>query len=421
VRPLSSVRRYAGLEQDALAAGRELEVASVLDGSMQRVNDRLRVTVRLLSVADGRQLWTAHFDEQQDDVFAVQDSIATRVISALALRLTDSDRHRMERFRSSDAEAYHLYVMARGLWPKRKVESTNRAIGYLERAIERDPDLAILHAGLAECYTIKAVFGTEPPRPWFALAKAAVERALALDPGLPDALLTRAHLRANYELDWAGAEQDYADVVAVDAQNANAHYRLGLMRGFQGRLDEGLAELAIARELEPLWAPAVANTALLLSLQGRHAEAETEARRAIEMDPGFAYGQSVLGRALIGLGRYDEALEVFRNRRSPGPRGFADVAFTLVSAGRSDEARQELARLLALARTQYVPAFDVGVVYASLGEHDAALEWMEKALEERSTVALVAVDPALRSLGADPRWQQFLARFRVRGPASPAG
>jgi TolB-like protein/Tfp pilus assembly protein PilF len=414
VRPLSSVRRYGGLEQDALAAGRELEVASVLDGSIQQLDDRLRVTVRLLSVSDGRQLWSAQFDEQRDDVFAVQDSIATRVLDALAVRLSASDRRRAERFRSRDPEAWHLYVMARGLWPTRKVESTDRAISYLERAIELEPQHPLLHAGLAECYTIKAVFGTEPPRPWFARAKAAVERALELDPELPDALLTRAHLRAHYDLDWAGAEEEYAAVVAADPGNANAHYRLGLMRGFSGRIEEGQSELAVARQLEPHWAPAIANSAFLWTLAGRNAEAE--ARRAIEIDPGFPYAQSILGRALVGQGRYEEALELFRTRRTPGPRGYADVAFALVSAGRLDEARAELDRLSALARERYVPAYDIAVVHALLGDDAATFDWLEKAIGERSTVALVPADPALRSLRANPRFQEFVARLRVRGP-----
>ena len=415
VRPLSSVRRYGGLEQDALAAGRELEVASVLDGSIQQLDDRLRVTVRLLSVSDGRQLWSAQFDERRDDVFAVQDSIAERVIGALAVRLTASDRRRAERFGSRDPEAWNLYVMARGLWPTRKVESTDRAIGYLERAIKLDPQHPMLHAGLAECYTIKGVFGTEPPRPWFARAKDAVERALELDPELPDALLTRAHLRAHYDLDWAGAEEEYAAVIAMDPANANAHYRLGLLRGFSGRLDEGQSELAIARQLEPHWAPAVANTAFLLTLAGRHAEAETEALRAIEMDPGFAYARSILGRALVGEGRYEEALEIFRQRKTPGPRGHADVAFALASAGRVDEARRELTRMTELARDRYVPAYDIAVVHAVLGDQDAAFEGLETAIAERSTVALVPADPALKSLREDPRFREFLARLRVQG------
>ena len=417
VRPLSSVRRYGALEQDPLAAGRELEVASVLDGSIQRMGDRLRVTVRLLNVTDGSQIWSQQFDEQRDDVFAVQDSIAARVIGALSLRLTDSDRRRVERFRSHDPEAYHLYVMARGLWRTRKVDSTDRAIDYLLRAIERDPGYALLHAGLAECYTIKAVFGTESPRKWFALAKDAVERALELDPELPDARLTRAHLTAHYDLDWAGAEQQYADVVAADPGNANAHYRLAILRGFSGRLEEGQAGLAVARRLEPLWAPAVANTAFLLTLAGRHAEAETEARRAIEIDPDFAYARSVLGRALVGQGRYDEAIATFRERDTPGPRGHADVAFAFASAGRMAEARGELDRLLSLGRERYVPAYDIAVVHAVVGDDEAAIDWLEKAVEERSTLALVPADPAIASLRANPRFRALLARLGVRGAA----
>ncbi len=219
VRPLSSVRRYGGLEQDALAAGRELEVASVLDGSIQRMDDRLRVTVRLLNVADGRQLWSAQFDEPQDDVFAVQDSIAGRVISALALRLTDTDRRRMERYRSSDAEANHLYVLGRGLCVSRSGTSIG-ASSISSRPSPATPATPCLHAALADCYTIKAVFASEPPVPLHARARDAATRALALDPDLADAHSTLGHLKQRFDLDWAGAEQEYLRAIALDARNA---------------------------------------------------------------------------------------------------------------------------------------------------------------------------------------------------------
>ena len=164
--------------------------------------------------------------------------------------------------------------------------------------------------------------------------EAAAERALALDPELTDARLTLAHVRAHYDLDWAGAERLYADVVTVDPATPTAlppRHSAGIPGPPGGRAGRA----ATARQLEPGWAPAVANTAFLLTLQGRYAEAATEARRAIELDPSFPHAQSVLGRALVGQGRYDEALEVFRQRSSPGPRGYADVAFTLVSSGRT--------------------------------------------------------------------------------------
>jgi TolB-like protein/Tfp pilus assembly protein PilF len=411
VRPLSSVRRYGGLEQDAIHAGRELEVESVLDGSIQRMGDRLRVTVRLLRVADGRQLWSDQFDERLDDVFAVQDSIAGRVISALALRLTDSDRARMERYRSSDAEAYHLYVLGRGLCVTRRVENVDRAIGYLEQAVSRDPGYALLHAALADCYTVKAVFGVEPPRPLFARAREAVLRALSLDPELSSAHASLGHVKMQYEFDWAGAEQEFLRAIALNADNAEPHYRLALLRGFSGHLDEALAEMAIARRLEPLWAPAAANHAWLLVLAGRYTEAESEARRAIEIDPDFPHSRSVLGRALLGQGRYDEALEAFESRKGLGPRSYADVAVALAAAGRIDQARQERDRILALSRQRYVPAYDIAVIHASLGDDETALAWLDKAVEERSTLAQVGVDPALASMRANPGFKAILRRI----------
>jgi TolB-like protein/Tfp pilus assembly protein PilF len=413
VRPLSSVRRYGELEQDALAAGRELQLASVLDGSIQREGNRLRVTVRLINVADGSQLWSERFDEPQDDVFAVQDSIADRVIGALALRLTDSDRRRMDRYRTGDAQANHLYVLGRGLCISRRAENLDRGIEYLERAVARDPDYALLHAALADCYAIKTVFAGEPPLPLFARAREAATRALALDPDLGDAHATLGHLRWRFEFDWSGAEEGYLRAIALDPRNATAHYRLALLRGFAGRFDEGLAEMEIARQLEPLWAPAAANHAWLLVLAGRYAEGEAEARRAIEIDPDFAHSRSVLGRALLGQQRYDEALEAFRSRKGPGPGSYADVAVTLAAAGRLAEARQELDGLLVLSRQHYVPAYDIAIGYAAIGDQEAALDWLDKAVEERANMQAIRVDPALASLHANPRFKTIVKRVGV--------
>jgi len=414
VRPLSSVRRYDDIDQDALTAGRELEVATVLDGSIQRAGERLRVTVRLLSVADGRQLWTAQFDEQTGDVFAVQDSIASRLISALALQLTTADRRNMDRYRSRDPEAYQLFVRGRGLCASRRPESVNRGIEHLEEGVRRDPDLALLQAALADCYLVKAVFGSEMPVPLYARSLVAANRALALDPELSDAHTALGHLMLQYEFDWAGAEREHLKAISLDPRNAIAHYRLGLVRGLSGRYDEALAEMAIARKLEPLWAPAAANYSWMLVLSGRSEEAEAEAKRAIDIDPDFAYARSVLGRALLSQGRYDEALQVFRSRRSaPGPRGFADIVVALAMAGRMDAARRELDRLLDLTRERYVPSYDIAVAYKMIGDEESALHWLDKAVQERSTMSMIAVDPAMASMRTNPRFKAILKRIGV--------
>ena len=346
-------------------------------------------------------------------MFAVQDSIADRVIGALALRLTDSDRRRMDRYRTRDAQANHLYVLGRGLCISRRAENLDRGIEYLERAVARDPDYALLHAALADCYAIKTVFAGEPPLPLFARAREAATRALALDPDLADAHATLGHLKWRFEFDWSGAEEGYLRAIALDPRNATAHYRLALLRGFAGRFDEGLAEMEIARQLEPLWAPAAANHAWLLVLAGRYAEGEAEARRAIEIDPDFAHSRSVLGRALLGQQRYDEALEAFRSRKAPGPGSYADVAVTLAAAGRLAEARQDLDGLLVLSRQRYVPAYDIAIGYAAIGDQEAALDWLDKAVEERANMQVIRVDPALASLHANPRFKTIVKRVGV--------
>jgi tetratricopeptide (TPR) repeat protein len=377
------------------------------------MGNRLRVTVRLINVADGSQLWSERFDERQDDVFAVQDSIADRVIGALALRLTDSDRRRMDRYRTRDAQANHLYVLGRGFCISRRAENLDRGIEYLERAVARDPDYALLHAALADCYAIKTVWAGEPPLPLVARAREAATRALALDPDLGDAHATLGHLKWRFELDWSGAEEGYLRAIALDPRNATAHYRLALLRGFAGRFDEGLAEMEIARQLEPLWAPAAANHAWLLVLAGRYVEGEADARRAIEIDPDFAHSRSVLGRALLGQQRYDEALEAFRSRKAPGPGSYADVAVTLAAAGRLAEARQELDGLLVLSRQHHVPAYDIAIGYAAIGDQEAALDWLDKAVEERANMQAIRVDPALASLRANPRFKTIVKRVGV--------
>ena len=235
VRPISSVRKFSGLEQDPVAAGRELGVESVLDGQIQRWGDRIRVTARLIGVGDGKQLWAGQFDEKFTDVFTVQDLISEKVISALALKLTGEEQRRLTKHYTENAEAYQLYLNGRFYWEKRTPEGLKRAIEYFEQAIERDPNYALAYAGLADSYALLGVFHL-PPKEAFPKAKEAALNALRIDDRLAEAHAALGHIKVQYEYDWAGAEKEYQTGHRIESELRERASLLCALSGYDGAL-----------------------------------------------------------------------------------------------------------------------------------------------------------------------------------------
>jgi TolB-like protein len=409
VRPLSSVRRYAALEQDPLAAGRELGVESVLDGSVQKDSDRLRVTARLLRVADGRQLWSDRFEESYVDIFAVQDSIADRVSSALALKLSAADKERISRRATNDPVAYDAFLNGRYYWNRRASPADlGRAIEFYSRAVARDPRFALAYSGLADVLAVQAVFGVRAPYDVYPKALQAAERALEIDPDLAEAHATRGHIRLNYRHDWNGALDDYDEAIRHDARYAMAHMWRGFWLLFVGRGEEGLAELQAARDLEPDSLALAVNHARGLYWMRRYDAAEAQLARVLEIDPGNGLARAILVSVRTQRGRYDEALAMLSKdaANAPGSRALQGVALAL--AGRKAEARAELQRLTDLARQQYVSAYDLASISAALGDADGAFAWLDHAVVERSSLlSTLRVDPVMDGLRADPRYLDF--------------
>ena len=240
VRPISSVRKFSGLEQDAVAAGRELGVESVLDGQIQRWGDRIRVTARLIGVGDGKQLWADQFDEKFSDVFTVQDLISEKVTSALELKLTGEEQKRLTKHYTENPEAYQLYVNGRFYWERRTPEGLKKAIEYFEQAIGKDPNYALAYAGLADSYAHLGVFHL-PPKEAFPKAKEAALNALRIDDRLAEAHAALGHNKVQYEYDWAGAEREYQRAIELNPNYVNAHHFYALYLSMMGRFDEGIA------------------------------------------------------------------------------------------------------------------------------------------------------------------------------------
>ena len=411
--PLSSVRRYAGLNQDALAAGRELQVDSVLDGSLQRTGDRLRVSVRLLRVLDGRQLWAQTFDQDFTTIFDVQDVIAARVAQALSVRWVGSSSTRGAPY-TQDPEAYALYASGRLAWTRQTEPSLLAAIDFFEHAIARDPNYALAYSGLADSLAVLGVFGMRAPHEVFPKARQAVERALSIDPNLAAAHSALGHIKVQYEHDWEGGAREYARAIVLDPSVALTYHRRGLLYAMQGDLESAMAASERAQQLEPLWlAPRIAAGNFLYYAR-RYDESIRRLEQVLAIDDRADSARSSLIRNLIAKGDYDRALVEIDRRPIQAPGSNAFRAQVLALSGRRADAMTELDRVLKLSKERYVAAYDIALIHAALADAEKTFLWLERAMEDRSTlINFVAQDPMLYSLHADPRFASLVQRVGI--------
>ncbi len=410
VTPLSSVRRYAAVDQDALAAGRDLKVDTVLDGLIHRQDDHLRVSARLLRVADGRQLWTQTFDEPFTDIFEVQDAIATRIASALAVQAPSAEVLARRRG-TQDPEAYALYVSGRFAYARLTEPTLLQAIDFYQQAVKRDPGYARAYAGIADCYSLLGVIGSRAPKETFPLARAAADKALELDPQLAAAHTARAHIRLVFDFDARGALEDLTRAAQIDPELGVIYFYRGTAYGARGEIERSRQEFQRAQQLEPYLLAAPAAAALALMHARRYDEAIAELRRILTLEDGFDLARGFLVRTLLAKGAYDEALQELQGRtiQTLGSRGF--LAEALALAGRRDAARAELDRVLALSKQQYVSAYDVAMIHAAFRDPDQTLSWLNRAVDERATaLTSLAADPLLDFLRADPRFAAVVQR-----------
>src|SRR5438128_93809 len=252
VRPTSAVISYANPEKDPLAAGREQKVDLVLDGRVQRSGDRIRVTVQLLSVGDAKPIWADQFDERSADIFSVQDSISQRVVRALVPQLTGEEQRRLVKRYTQNVEAYNLYLKGRFFWNKFDEEGLRKAIDYFNQAIAIDPDYALAYTGLANAYNVQGAIGFVPPAQTWQKAKAAAEKAIALDDTLAPSHQALGALKLLYEWDWPGAERELNRAIELDPNEGGTHELYAYGYQATGQPDKALSEMRRAQELAPL-------------------------------------------------------------------------------------------------------------------------------------------------------------------------
>jgi TolB-like protein/Tfp pilus assembly protein PilF len=423
VRPISSVRKYAGLKLDVLAAGRELGVESVLEGSLQRQANRVRVTVRLLNVSNGASLWAGTFDEELTDIFALQDAISEQVAQALSVELSKEDKTRLVKHHTQSTKAYQLYLNGRYYWWKNSPEEYKKSRDYFHRAVEEDPTYALGYCGLNSFYGFGAAWGIVPPDDGWPKAEWAVTKALELDDQLAEAHLALAALKMVYYLDWAGTESEAKRAIDLSPGFDEIHYAYSFFLVVMRRFREALAEGKRALACNPFSLRISQHLGYALYCARSYDEAIHQYRKALELDPNDASVHEALGDVHERNGEYREAVEhwtkamLLANDTKLVPTLRAAKAKEAVDRAVRGVATKRLDRLLRnRERGDYVPAIRFAREHLRAGHQEEALKWLTLACEERNVYSLmIASDPFYDPLRADQRFVELLRRMKLDG------
>lgn len=423
IRPLHVIGRNSSFAfkdrtEDSRAIGQKLGVANLLEGSVRKAGDRVRISVGLVRAMDGSQLWTQTYDRELKDIFAVQEEIARAIGDQLCATIL-GDTETSDRMRQTEnvetAESYRLYFRGRYQWGKRTEAGLRAAVANFKEAIDLDPDNARAWAGLADCYAVLGCWGYEPPHQSYPKARAAAEKALDLNETLSEAHVSLAVAKKDYYWDWAGAEQAYQRALELNPSNATAHHWYAECLACLGRHEEAIAQCERARALDPL-------SLIVATVLARHGycfarqydRAIKELREIVRTDPEFWVAQLFLGFSYVYTGQFDEALAAFMKAKRLETNGdmLAGIGYALARSNQTAEARRVLAEAENLSQERYVQPVALAVIHTGLGENEEAFSCLAKAYEERAQwLSEIKVEPAFDSLRSDPRFAQLLRQL----------
>jgi TolB-like protein/predicted Ser/Thr protein kinase/Tfp pilus assembly protein PilF len=408
---------YKGKDIDIREIGRQLNVAAVLEGSVRKAGNRIRVTAQLINVADGYHLWSQRYDREMEDVFAIQDEISDAIVAALKVTLAGKEKRQLTTRPTDNIEAYNLYLRGRYLWSKRTAEDLRGSITQFERAIELDPAFALAHVALADSWSLLCSYHILAPAESIPQAKIAAAKAMEIDSALAGAYEAKAHVRILDDWRWKDAEREYRHAIQLNPSYATARQRLALLLSVTGRTDEATDEISRAQLLEPLSLIINTDAGLISYIRREYAQAAEQCRQVLAMNDGFGVANFVLGLALEGLGEYDRAVAALHKAKS------ALGATTVISgslghayarAGQAEEAQMILEEISELSSKRYVSPYGVGLIQLALGQADAALKSLQDAVEQRSVWLVhlhMAADPRLESLREDGEFQRLIPKL----------
>ena len=401
--------QFKGRNEDLRVIGETLNVAHILEGSVRKSGEKVRITAQLIRAADGSHLWSETYDRTLDDIFVVQDDIAGEVVKALKLTLlgTTSVTHS----RPVDPEAYNLALQGRFFLDRRGKEDLERSVDYFRQSSERDPGYAPAWAGLSQAYAYQADNGYVSAADGYGQAREAAEKALALDPQLVDAHLAMGRIHSAYDWDWAAADASFRRALELEPGNAEVLRLAGSQALTVGRFSEAIELINKAIERDPLRPNSYNTLGRALLAVNRDAEAEAAIRKALELDPDGVYRHLALGMALLLQGKTDAALQEMQQETDELWR-LTGLPLAFHALGRRSESDAALADLK--GKYADVAAYQVAEVHAFRGEADLAFEWLERAYVQRDGGATqIKADRLMRGLAGDPRYTALLKKMKL--------
>lgn len=413
----TSAMTYKGTRKSIAEIGRELNVDYALEGSVRREGDRVRISAQLIRASDQTHVWAENYDRELKDVLGVQTELGRAIADQVHVRLAPEQRTAHNEANRTNSAAYDAYLRGRfHLW-KRTRPNIERAIEYFRQATGMEPRLAAAHAGLADCYAILPITSDFRPREAFPEAEDAARRALKVDPGSAEAHCALASMRFWYSWDWRDSEEHSRQAIRRNANYAVAHLYYGHMLSNTGRHEQALAEIDLARQLDP-FSPIINTLCAVFRFHaGRHDEILPTIARSLEIDPHFWVTHVVAAKVYQSLGRYDEALEAAQKASEFSAGNTEPIAlagYTYGLMGERAKAEEVLEQLQGLSAQKFVPPYNLATIYTGLGSLDRALDCLETAYDERDVhMVFLKVEPKWDVLRDHARFQTIIRQMRL--------
>ena len=409
----SSVAKYKRSTLAAREIGKELNADYLVQGSVRRSSDRVRITVQLIQARDQTDVWTESYDRELKDVLTVQDSVVRSIASEIHIALTEEQEKRLAAPRQISPEAYEAYLKGRYYWNKRTGESMQKAEQYFEQAIDNDPTYAAAYSGLADCNSGLTWHGFKSPAEALPKAYAAARKAIEINPESAEAHASLG-LAMSHRWDWTGAEAEFRRALQLDPQYANAHHWYGDYLSIRSRHDEALAEAKHALELDPLNLMISTWVGLRYYMAPDYSRAIEQNRNSVELDPNFAAAHLLLGEDFLGAGLHSEAVNELKkaaNLSGDSPLYTAQVAVALTLAGRNREALRIAHELETISRKRYVSPYGLAQIYAASNKKEDTFKWLQAAYDDHAAwMGYLTVDPIFDRYRSDERFKDLLRR-----------